>query len=194
MTTRRSFIASMAVASAGCMAPPGLAASMPGRSAAHSDYLVDPRHAQAGDFSTRAALAGGRVHSVSGDISSLWFRALRARAADGQALAGLTCPTALFCLEHLAWDHQMRVAFRIDHLRADGGHWRHVTVGRVPGAMMERFFAQGADFGATAFDAIARSAPSWSDATHAAPPAGTAELASAPLTTWVIAPLSRAQS
>jgi hypothetical protein len=58
---------------------------------------------------------GANVHAITGDITDLWFHDLDPRWKQGPApIAGLTAHGPLFCLEHLAWDHGMRVISRVE--------------------------------------------------------------------------------
>ncbi|HEY5568489.1 MAG TPA: hypothetical protein VIM81_14780 [Gammaproteobacteria bacterium] len=57
-----------------------------------------------------------------GDVTGVWFNDLALRwREEPAAIAGMTAPEALFCLEELARDHRMRVTFSAWHrLRSDG--------------------------------------------------------------------------
>ncbi len=58
---------------------------------------------------------GAPVHAIRGDITDLWFQDLDPHwKKQPVAIAGLTAHGPLFCLEQLAWNHGMRVAFRIE--------------------------------------------------------------------------------
>ena len=83
--------------------------------------LFDNRFAPARSFGRAAAWRGESVHGFDGDITNVWFHDLHPRWQQGAAaIAGLTAHGALFCLEQLAWDVQMRVTYRAEHRYA--GH------------------------------------------------------------------------
>jgi hypothetical protein len=65
-----------------------------------------------------------------GDVTNAWFNdlALRWRQSPA-AIAGMTAPEALFCLEELAHDHRMRVTFRADHRLRSGDVLEHCLRG-----------------------------------------------------------------
>lgn len=73
-----------------------------------------------GDEIKRRALP---VKAIRGDITEIWYSDLyyrwkEARGAENAgAIAGMTAPGAIFCLETLARDAGMRVALRVDHRR-----------------------------------------------------------------------------
>ena len=78
--------------------------------------IFDKSYAPARDFAARMASRGIAVHAIDGDITGVWFNDLALRWRESPAaIAGLTEPEALFCLEQLAWDHRMRVVLRTAH-------------------------------------------------------------------------------
>lgn len=78
--------------------------------------IFDERFAACVAFGAKAERLGLPVHSIRGDITDLWFHDLDARWKKSPvAIAGLTGQGALFCLERLAWDQGMRVAYRGEH-------------------------------------------------------------------------------
>ena len=82
--------------------------------------LFDNRFAPARSFGRAAAWRGESVHGFDGDVTNVWFHDLHPRWQKGAvAIAGFTAHGALFCLEQLAWDVRMRVAYRTEH-RYDG--------------------------------------------------------------------------
>jgi hypothetical protein len=62
------------------------------------------------------------THAIDGDVTALWFHDLDLRWQQGPAaIAGVTRPGALFCLDLLARDRGMRLRRCIEHrLAADG--------------------------------------------------------------------------
>ena len=75
--------------------------------------VVDTRFAPARTFAAQMKRSGLRVAPINGDITELWYDEL-----DGlwrrqpAAIAGFTADSALFCLERLAMDRGLRVAFQ----------------------------------------------------------------------------------
>lgn len=192
MATRRDFMIAMAAATAGGMTSQAASGFTPAPT--HLDrFLLDRTHSQAAGFAGRARSAGAQIHEICGDATPLWRRVLDPGiGGKGQSFAGLTCPTALFCLERMAWDRGMRVMFRIDHARDSEGRWRHISAAPISDVMLNKLMADGDGFGRAAFDILVASGAYWGDATNAAPLSGASSQATAPLTSWVIAPLARA--
>jgi hypothetical protein len=78
--------------------------------------IFDERFPASVAFGGRMKRQGAAVHAIQGDITDLWFHDLDARWKQGPAaIAGMTAHGALFCLERLAWDHGMRVVYRLEH-------------------------------------------------------------------------------
>jgi len=78
--------------------------------------VYDTRYADSVAFGEEMKRLGVNVHAIRGDITDFWYHDLYAQWKQSPAaIAGLTGPGALFCLERLAWDHRMRVVFRADH-------------------------------------------------------------------------------
>jgi hypothetical protein len=70
------------------------------------------------------------ARAIRGDITEVWFSDLYYRWKQGPAaIAGMTAPGAIFCLEMLARDAGMRVALRIDHRWLAGGGIEHQFAG-----------------------------------------------------------------
>ncbi|MGA9885727.1 MAG: hypothetical protein WBQ34_18575 [Candidatus Acidiferrales bacterium] len=140
------------------------------------------------------------THAIRGDITEVWFGDLyyRWKQGSGQhgptAIAGLTAPGPIFCLEMLARDAGMRVALRVDHrrvgeriehefvvpenvlaraagLRASGEEWPERMAELVAEFPAERGTAQKSTI-------LGRSTAAGDDPEH--------------LVTWVIAPIRRA--
>lgn len=117
MTNRREFLQTAAAAlSAAPIA--GRAAFADGRRAtlAFDAVIFDVRHAEARDFGSRAGLLGVPLRAIEGDITDLWQNELLPRWRNAPAaIAGLTERPALFLLERLAWEHDLRVVFEAEH-------------------------------------------------------------------------------
>lgn len=88
------------------------------RSPALHAVLVDERLAAGRRLGSQLAARGVTVLSMADDdITSLWLDTVRPIWQQGPAtLAGLTTPTAMFCLEQLAWSHGLRVVFHAEHI------------------------------------------------------------------------------
>jgi hypothetical protein len=178
MTNRREFLQRAALAAAplasslpGVAAAP-IAAKYPGASRYHA-VLVDGRHPEARLFGSVLAARGAAVHDVvEGDVTSLWLSTIGpAWRSAPVAIAGLTRPPVLFCLEQLAWSQGLRVIFHDEHL-VTPSQGAHAWAGKVA-------------------DIVTLHGPT-PDARHAGPTS--AGLAPAPtrdaqlLTSWIIAP------
>jgi len=113
---RREFLQTAAAAlSAAPLA--GRAAFADGRGALAFDAVIfDARHAEARDFGARAALLGVPMRAIEGDITEVWQNELLPLWRNAPAaIAGLTERPALFLLERLAWEHDLRVVFEAEH-------------------------------------------------------------------------------
>jgi hypothetical protein len=172
MTNRREFLRHASLVAA------PLAGGLPDISAARdaSRYhavFVDDRHEEARLFGSILASRGAAVHSVTdGDVTSLWLSTIGpAWRRAPVAIAGLTRPPVLFCLEQLAWSQGLRVLFHDEHLVTQP-QGAHAWAGKVADIVT-----------------LHGSTP---DARHAGPTS--AGLAPAPtqdaqlLTSWIIAP------
>jgi hypothetical protein len=95
--------------------------------------LFDSRHPDSHEFGAAAAQAGRRVAAFPGDITPVWRQMLLPLwAAGGGAVAGMTTPAALLCLEQQAKDHWMRVVLRIEHRRGQSGILMHRVTATEP--------------------------------------------------------------
>ena len=75
--------------------------------------IFDHRFEAARAFAKVAAWRGNPVFGYDGDLTAVWVRQIEPRwSARAGALAGMTTPTALFCLEQLAAQHWLRVVTR----------------------------------------------------------------------------------
>jgi hypothetical protein len=98
----------------------------------HELYCVvcDVRSRWSADFAHAAECLGNRVVRTTGDITDFWFTDLSRRWREAPvAIAGLTAPGPLFCLERFGWDHGLRVVFRGTHQFCDGGQVEHALEG-----------------------------------------------------------------
>lgn len=123
MTNRREFIQACIAASAVPAAtalPWGPAFA---RSASPTFYrtIFDERFPESVAFGTEAERLGETTRSISGDITRLWYNDIATKWRDEPlAIAGLTAPGPLFCLERWGWDAGLRVVFRAEHRTVDG--------------------------------------------------------------------------
>ena len=118
----------------------GTLRSMTSISAGHSwleplpKIVYDGRFSAGRKFAREAIRLSARVHEINGDITELWFHDFYSRWKQAAvAVAGQTAPGAIFCFEGLAWDHRMRVVFRIEHRCPRDGQIEHMVA--VPAAM-----------------------------------------------------------
>jgi hypothetical protein len=156
--------------------------------------LYDTRFPASIAFARRAAARGLAVHASAGDMTRFWYDDLYYRwLEEPAAIAGLTAPGALFCLERLAWDQRMRVVYRGEHAAAADGCVSHRLEGpeRLLAAAAEA--ATGPAWAAALADVVA-GCPRGRAATRtvrvSTRPSVTAP--SATLCSWVIAPVLRA--
>jgi hypothetical protein len=107
--------------------------------------LFDTRFPAAHAFARALAIRGVNLAPFDGDVTPVWFEQLDPVWRQYPlTVAGLTTEGALFCLEQLAWDNGMRVAYRGIHAAApDGGtdhmleasaHRAQDVQGRISGA------------------------------------------------------------
>jgi hypothetical protein len=107
--------------------------------------LFDTRFPAAHAFARALAIRGVTLAPFDGDVTPVWFEQLDPVWRQYPlTVAGLTTEGALFCLEQLAWDNGMRVAYRGVHTAsAEGGtkhvletsvHRSHDVQGRLSGA------------------------------------------------------------
>ena len=95
--------------------------------------VFDTRYFGSRAFGEAAARAGRVAVGFPGDVTALWQRSLLpAWAAGACAVAGMTTPSALFCLEQLAKDHWMRVVLRVEHRRRLCGSLEHGVTAAEP--------------------------------------------------------------
>ena len=108
---------------------PGIAAAMlPGP----TRFVYDDRFPAARALARMAQQEGIAATWFSGDLTRLWREELRGDCqASGGAIAGVTTPRALFCLEQLSVDHGWRISTR-DASFADGALVRWTLAPRRP--------------------------------------------------------------
>lgn len=129
MTNRREFLQTAAALSAAAPLAGPAAFAGGGTPAVLDAVVVDARHAAARDFAAIAEQLGAPLRAIEGDITDLWQAELRKRwQAGAAAVAGLTERPALFVLERLAWDHNLRVVFEAEHLVDGRGSAAHRVV------------------------------------------------------------------
>jgi len=91
--------------------------------------VADTRIAASHDFAAQAVPNSERIAWIEGDITKLWYEELDARWRDERiAVTGLTEYGPFFCLERLAMDRGLRVAFKVSH-RRDGSQLLHEICG-----------------------------------------------------------------
>jgi len=94
--------------------------------------LFDTRFGAAHTFARALALRGVALAAFDGDVTPIWFEQLDpVWRRHPLTVAGLTTEGALFCLEQLAWDNGMRVAYRGIHAAAADGGTDHVLESSV---------------------------------------------------------------
>lgn len=126
MTNRRQFLGLGLAASVWPVVAPAMAprrAREPLGSPGIYKTVCDMRAAAGLVFAGRMRDYGVPACGIMGDVTRVWYDdlALRWREAPA-AIAGVTAPDTLFCLEQLAWDHRMRIVFRAERVvAADGG-------------------------------------------------------------------------
>jgi len=78
--------------------------------------VVDNRFPVSSEFATAIQRFGFPTHEIHGDVSWLWYHDLHTQWRRGPAaIAGLTTKESLFCLDLLARDQGMRVAYSAAH-------------------------------------------------------------------------------
>jgi hypothetical protein len=93
--------------------------------------VFDERFAECRGFAAEMNRVGVRTSAIRGDVAKLWYDDLRVHLSETRLpVAGLTDRAALFCLEELARDVDMRVIFRADHIIDQNGHIQHTALGQ----------------------------------------------------------------
>jgi hypothetical protein len=94
--------------------------------------LYDTRFPAAHAFARALAIRGVNLAPFDGDVTPVWFEQLDPVWRQYPlTVAGLTTEGALFCLEQLAWDNGMRVAYRGIHAASPGGGTDHLLEASV---------------------------------------------------------------
>jgi hypothetical protein len=94
--------------------------------------LFDTRFPAAHAFARALAIRGVALAPFDGDVTPVWFEQLDPVWRQYPlTVAGLTTEGALFCLEQLAWDNGLRVAFRGIHASSPGAGTQHVLEASV---------------------------------------------------------------
>jgi hypothetical protein len=79
--------------------------------------VFDERFAECRAFAADLRSTGVCTSAISGDVAELWYSDLRVHLRENRLpVAGLTGRAALFCLEELARDVDMRVIYRADYI------------------------------------------------------------------------------
>lgn len=94
--------------------------------------LFDTRFPAAHAFARALAIRGVTLAPFDGDVTPVWFEQLDPVWRQYPlTVAGLTTEGALFCLEQLAWDNGMRVAYRGVHDASPEGGTKHLLEASV---------------------------------------------------------------
>ena len=157
--------------------------------------IFDERLDASRTFAHEAVRLGARVHGIRADITDLWYHDLHARWGHGPAaIAGLTEPGALFCLEQLAWDAcQMRTVFRADHTRLKG-HIEHTLAATSRALDQSTTLVGDADWTRWMAQLVTRHPGAQlpdGETTIVTPLAGPVDATPKHLVSWVIAPIAR---
>jgi len=146
MTNRREFLhLGVAALSLPIAARAGVSSELfPADAQPHAEPLYkvcfDLRFQECAAFADEIKRRSIPTHGTRGDITELWFRDLYYRWKKAPvAIAGMTAPGAIFCLEMLAREAGMRVALRVDHRRLSDGRTEHEFAGP------EEVFTRAAD-------------------------------------------------
>ena len=122
MTNRREFLhigvaaLSLPIAARARVVPEVFGSAEPDATEALYKVYFDERFQACVAFADVMQRQSMPTHAIRGDITGIWFGDLYARWKEKPAaIAGITAPGAIFCLEMLARDAGMRIAFRADH-------------------------------------------------------------------------------
>jgi len=100
--------------------------------------IYDARFAEAYDIAQLIGARGVALSPIADDLMDLWYDELDVLwKAQPMPLAGITLPEALFVLETLALDRQMRVVYRGQHGLVEDGRIAHTLAG--PAELVGRF-------------------------------------------------------
>lgn len=206
MTNRREFLhLGVAALSLPIVARAGMPAGIlaPNESADAEplyNILFDERFSSCAAFADEMKRRALPTRAIRGDITEVWFSDLYDFWKEGRwkrgpaAIAGLTAPGPIFCLEMLARDAGMRAVIRVDHRRT-GNRIEHEFAGP------ENVLKQWANPAAIGEDWPRRMAelvavfPAERNAAQKMTASGQADAGTNDpehLVTWVIAPIQRA--
>lgn len=126
-TSRRRFMqAGIGLAGLAGLAGPAAAAKVGGATHFMHRIIFDMRFAESRMFGAEADRLGQATVALDGDVGRLWTDHLAPLWSGGPAaIAGMTAPDALFCIERLAYDAGLRLVLRIDHRRHGAGGVDH---------------------------------------------------------------------
>lgn len=156
-------------------------------------FVYDVRFAEAWDVAQHVGAGGVALSPIADDLMDLWYDELDLLWKDRPLpLAGVTMKEALFVLETLAMDRQMRVVYRGRHGCVENGRIVHQLAG--PATLVERFavLEPAADWQRELASAMTQCPlgspePAELEFATAAPGLSTRDV---PLVSWIIAPRS----
>jgi hypothetical protein len=199
MGNRREFIRAgiAATAAASVAGASAQAAASAAAAPSHRIHKViyDRRFAEPVRFARAAEGFGLQAHAIDGDMTALWYEELDGLwRKDAVAIAGMTRHGPMFCLEMLARDHGMRLAYQAEHQIADG-EVRHSVSGALTSLRRSSSLVEA---GAAWPERMARLVadtpvePALSGAVGVVTRTEAQRAAEEPLFTWVIGPVSQA--
>lgn len=147
MTNRREFLQAATLLSAAPLLAGRATYAATRGSRTFAAVVFDTRHPQARDFAAHAGARGVPVRAIEADITDLWQDDLRRRWQAGSApVAGLTERPALFLLERLAWEHDLRVVFAAEHTLNSHDTTVHSCVRTADAGLAHTLTAAGRDW------------------------------------------------
>jgi len=152
--------------------------------------VFDERFAASRAFAAEVQRLGLPVHGIRGDVTSLWYDDLYARWKQSPAaIAGLTQKAPLFCLDLLARDQRMRLAYLGEHVRRSESHVEHALSGPRKFVGQARLAESGPEWTSRLANLMSRFPENWLQAAPVivAPLAGPGDPPEH-LVSWVIAP------
>ena len=128
MLDRRHFLQTSSLLGVGSLLPAVTPAGTAAASAGGRLHcaVVDTRYGPCRQFARRLEQEGVPVFVTEGNLTDVWYRHLQPlwRTAPA-AVAGFTAFASLFCLERLAWNHELRVVYRGVHAAAGDRRLEH---------------------------------------------------------------------
>jgi hypothetical protein len=118
MINRRQFLERGSLLGAGSLLPTVSPVGLPAARGAGclGCAVVDGRYAASRAFAHELQRSGVTVHVTAGDVTRVWFEQLQPMwRTSPTPVAGFTPFAALFCLERLGWDHDLRLVYRALH-------------------------------------------------------------------------------